>query len=54
MPKQTDPVCEMEIEVGEAIGLSDYQEQIYYFCSTDCKTKFDENPEKYINQTEKS
>lgn len=54
MAKQRDPVCGMQIEETEAVGKSDYLKQIYYFCSEVCQTKFDEEPEKYINQTEKS
>ena len=51
MAMQNDPVCGMQIEESQAVGKSDYQEKIYYFCSAVCKTEFDEEPEKYINQT---
>ena len=54
MAMQKDPVCGMQIEESEAVGQSNYQEQTYYFCSAVCQTKFDEEPEKYVNQTEKS
>ena len=54
MTMQKDPVCGMQIEESEAVGQSDYLEQTYYFCSAVCKTTFDEEPEKYINNTEKS
>ncbi len=54
MAKQRDLVCGMQIEESEAVGQSDYLGQTYYFCSEVCKTKFDEEPKKYINQTEKS
>ena len=54
MAMQNDPVCGMQIEESQAGGQSDYLAQTYYFCSVICKTKFDEEPEKYLNQTEKS
>ena len=54
MTTHKDPVCGMQIEETQAVGKSDYLEQAYYFCSEVCQTKFDEEPEKYINQKEKS
>ena len=54
MAMQNDPVCGMQIEESEAVGKSDYLEQTYCFCSAVCQTKFDEEPEKYVKQTEKS
>ncbi len=54
MTMQTDPVCGMQIEESRASGKSDYKGKTYYFCSIVCKTNFDNEPENYINQTEKS
>ena len=54
MAMRRDPVCGMQIEESQAVGKSDYLEKTYYFCSAVCKTKFDEEPKIYINQTEKS
>jgi YHS domain-containing protein len=48
---QIDPVCGMEVEPDTAAGQSEYQGQIYYFCSTGCKTAFEKNPEKYLENT---
>ena len=45
--KQRDPVCNMEIEPGKAAGTSQHQGQTYYFCSTNCKQKFDTNPQQF-------
>ncbi len=45
-----DPVCGMEVDQGKtrAAGLTaEYQGQMYYFCSDDCKTKFAKEPTKY-------
>ena len=46
-----DPVCGMAVEEKAAVaaGLkSDYKGKTYYFCSDDCKKKFDKEPGKYI------
>ena len=43
-----DPVCGMQIEESKYAGKSEYQRKTYYFCSTQCKTKFDNEPEKYV------
>jgi Cu+-exporting ATPase len=45
-----DPVCGMMIDEKTAAGKSDYQGQTYYFCAPICKTRFDENPQKYLNK----
>ena len=42
-----DPVCGMDVDEKTAAGQSEYQGQMYYFCSPGCKQTFDENPEKY-------
>jgi len=52
MDKQTDPVCDMQIEVEDAAGQSDYEGRTYYFCSPVCKEKFDANPTRFINKSE--
>jgi YHS domain-containing protein len=43
-----DPVCGVEMEQHEAVGVSEYHEKIYYFCSGICKDEFDQEPEKYV------
>lgn len=45
-----DPVCNMEVDERSASGSSQYQGENYYFCSQDCKQKFDRNPEQYARQ----
>ena len=45
-----DPVCNMEVDERSAAGRSQYQGEDYYFCSQDCKQKFDRNPEQYTRQ----
>jgi Cu+-exporting ATPase len=43
-----DFVCGMQVKEAEAAGSSLYKGQKYYFCSSQCKQRFDEDPEKYI------
>lgn len=50
MSNQTDPVCGMKVTEKQAAGQSNYQGQNYYFCSQDCKSKFDQNPQQYAHQ----
>ncbi|HLK19628.1 MAG TPA: heavy metal translocating P-type ATPase [Bryobacteraceae bacterium] len=44
-----DPVCGMRVDPDHAAGQSSYQGQTYYFCSTGCKTKFENNPERFLH-----
>jgi Cu+-exporting ATPase len=48
-----DLVCGMEVKEEEAAGFSLYKGKKYYFCSKNCKEKFDENPEEYIKSEER-
>jgi YHS domain-containing protein len=51
-----DPVCGMEVDQskGKAAGRTvTYKGQTYYFCSDDCKTKFDKEPTKYSRKVGK-
>ena len=45
--KVTDPVCKMTIEDKDA-ATSVYKGVTYYFCSKNCKDKFDSDPENFI------
>ncbi|MBZ5496389.1 MAG: efflux RND transporter periplasmic adaptor subunit [Acidobacteriia bacterium] len=49
----TDPVCGMNVREHKATAAgktSAHGGRTYYFCSDDCKQKFDKNPEKYIRK----
>ncbi len=48
-----DPACGMDIEPEDAAGESEFQGNTYYFCSNECKRKFDEKPQSYAKQTQK-
>jgi YHS domain-containing protein len=47
-----DPVCGMELMPEDAVAESEYDGQIYYFCSLECKTEFDSDPEGHIELVE--
>jgi Cu+-exporting ATPase len=42
-----DPVCGMQVDDKTAKHQSNYQGKTYFFCSADCKRKFDQNPQQY-------
>jgi P-type Cu+ transporter len=42
-----DPVCGMDVREDTAAGKSESGGKTYYFCSTQCKRSFDEDPAKY-------
>lgn len=45
-----DPVCGMQIEESTASGKADREGTTYYFCSSACQKKFEENPAEYADQ----
>lgn len=42
-----DPVCGMSVE-PKAAKTSAYEGRIYYFCSADCREKFESAPKTYL------
>jgi len=44
---EKDVVCGMQVDPAKAAGTSEYQGKTYYFCSTNCKAKFDANPAQF-------
>ena len=50
--KVKDPVCGMKIDPAKASGKSEHKGKTYYFCSEDCKKKFDKEPAKYAEKTD--
>ena len=48
--KVVDPVCKMTIEAEKAAASSEYKGQTIYFCAKVCKTKFDQDPQKYLGK----
>ena len=47
-----DPVCGMELDEENAAERSEYRGQIFYFCSDQCRNKFDENPGRYMREAD--
>jgi YHS domain-containing protein len=54
MATEKDPVCGMQIDTSDAVGQSDFEGRTYYFCSEDCKTKFDANPAQFASDRGKA
>ena len=52
--KVKDPVCGMSVEPQTAQHQSQHDDQTWYFCSSRCKSKFDENPEEYLDDKQKT
>jgi YHS domain-containing protein len=44
--KEIDPVCHMAVETAKAKSAV-YDGQVYYFCSQDCRAKFEADPHTY-------
>lgn len=47
-----DPVCKMEVNPASAEGQSEHEGQSFYFCSKECKRKFDADPARYLDATD--
>jgi Cu+-exporting ATPase len=48
MATKTDPVCKMDVDTKTADATSQHEGQTYYFCCSECKEKFDKEPEHYV------
>lgn len=43
-----DPVCGMTVEIATAKHTHDHAERTYYFCNSRCKTRFADDPLRYL------
>ncbi len=43
-----DPVCNMEVDESLAEHTFEHEGKTHYFCSAGCKTKFEMNPEGFM------
>ena len=43
----TDPVCGMKVDDKNTQNQTQYGGQTYWFCSEECKNKFEQNPEEF-------
>ena len=46
----TDVVCSMVVDTNKTKIISYYKGEKYYFCSNECKAKFDANPAEYFKK----
>lgn len=51
--KFVDPVCGMEVDPEKTSYKTVYKGKTYYFCALGCKTAFEEDPEKYLEEKNK-
>ena len=51
MAQVKDPVCGMMIDASTAAGQSTHEGTTYYFCSANCKGKFDAKPGEYATKS---
>jgi YHS domain-containing protein len=42
-----DPICGLWVEETQALE-SEFEGQLYYFCSEDCRAEFNDDPERYV------
>ena len=47
-----DPVCGMEVNPMSAEAQSEYEGVTFYFCSAECKAKFDAAPLQYLDEVD--
>jgi Cu+-exporting ATPase len=47
-----DPVCGMEVNPTSAAAQSEHAGVAFYFCSQECKQKFDDNPRRYLDESD--
>ncbi len=43
-----DPVCGRDVSEREEAITTERGNSIYFFCDTDCKRRFDHDPETYV------
>lgn len=44
----TDPVCGTDVNPNDTEIQSERDGEMYYFCSIDCREKFEMEPERYL------
>jgi YHS domain-containing protein len=52
MAMQKDPVCGMTVDDQKSASKSQFQGTTYFFCSEECKRKFDQQPELYAGKSD--
>jgi Cu+-exporting ATPase len=54
MSVPTDPVCGQSVDAHEHPFQFTYDAQDFFFCSRECRQKFEREPQKYAPRTAKS
>ena len=49
----SDYVCGKEVDSSEARFFSEYGSDTFYFCSPECKRRFDDHPDQFIRDNAK-
>jgi Cu+-exporting ATPase len=49
-----DYVCGMDVEESTSTSTIEYADDVYFFCSEQCKLKFEADPERYVSRHESS
>ncbi len=53
MPEvRIDPVCGMELNKENTETQAEFQGKTYYFCSDNCRNRFDQNPASYVSASD--
>ena len=47
---ERDPVCGMEVDPAEADVQTVFEGRSYYFCSEECLSEFEREPQKYVRE----
>ncbi len=47
MVTTTDPVCGKQFESTQAVAETEHDLQTYFFCSDECRARFETDPEQY-------
>lgn len=50
MTEHKDPVCGMQMEPDNIASETNYEGKSYYFCSDDCRKKWDADPGRYAGK----
>lgn len=46
---EIDPVCFKKVDYKNTKWISEYKRRKYYFCGSNCKKTFDENPKSHVD-----
>lgn len=49
----TDPVCGAELNQEDVEERSEYEGQVFYFCSAVCRNRFEENPGQFTSRADR-